>query len=171
MTSGAADIEYWYEKYLPLVLRRCRSMLRNDEDAFDAAQDVFLRALRAEGLSDEFPSALLYTIATRVCLNRLRWRARHGEMSGTFDETDFPAQDRAFEETEARLVLNEILKPVSEETRMMLYLYHVDGLTLEETGRILGMSASGVRKRLLKAQLQLQTAGIVPGTGKGERHA
>jgi RNA polymerase sigma-70 factor (ECF subfamily) len=129
-------------------------MLRSDDDAFDAAQDVFVRALRSRRrIHGAYPSTLLYTIATRVCLNRIRWRRRHaGEDSGgeAFDETAFPVADTAFDEAEARLMTEAILRQASEEMRALLYMYFVDGMSLEETGRILGLSASGVRKRIVK---------------------
>jgi DNA-directed RNA polymerase specialized sigma24 family protein len=74
--------------------------------------------------------------------------ARHaGE---TFDESAFPCADPAYDETEARLVTAAILRQTSEEMWVLRYCYFVDGPRLEETGRILGLSASGVRKRIMK---------------------
>jgi DNA-directed RNA polymerase specialized sigma24 family protein len=37
------DIGVYYEKYLPMVVRRCRGILGDEEDALDTAQDVFDR--------------------------------------------------------------------------------------------------------------------------------
>ena len=69
----AIDVAAWYEKYGPMVIRRCRQILGNGEDALDAVQDVFVNLLKGEEkLDDRFPSSLLYTMATNVCLNRLR---------------------------------------------------------------------------------------------------
>ncbi|MFP4378815.1 MAG: RNA polymerase sigma factor, partial [Spirochaetales bacterium] len=57
-------------------------MLREEEAALDAMQDVFVELLRRENdLTDQAPSSLLYTIATNVCLNRIRKRNRHPETS------------------------------------------------------------------------------------------
>jgi RNA polymerase sigma-70 factor (ECF subfamily) len=127
-------------------------MLGSDDDAFDAAQDVFVRALRAQKrIHGAYPSTLLYTMATRVCLNWIRGKRRHaGDDGAAFDETVFPVVDASFDEAEARLVTEAIMRQVSEEMRTLLYLYFVDGMSLEETGRILGLSASGVRKRIVK---------------------
>jgi len=69
------DIEDCYNKYAPMVFRRCFAMLRDEDDALDAAQDVFVNLLRyRKRLHGQFPSSLLYTIATNICLNRLRRR-------------------------------------------------------------------------------------------------
>jgi RNA polymerase sigma-70 factor (ECF subfamily) len=63
-----------------MVLRRCRQLLRAEDEALDACQDVFVRLIERHGRLDaRFPSSLLYTMATNVCLNRIRDRARRPE--------------------------------------------------------------------------------------------
>ena len=74
------DITAYYEKYAPMVIRRCRRILGNEEDALDAAQDVFVALLGAEKeLRLPYPSSFLYTAATNTCLNRIRQKRRHAE--------------------------------------------------------------------------------------------
>jgi RNA polymerase sigma-70 factor (ECF subfamily) len=149
LVSVAIDVEAYYEKYAPMVYRRCRSMLRNEDDALDAVQDVFIKLINAgKTLQGQFPSSLLYTIATNTCLNRIRWRRRHQEVQDSADELPLPGIDRGFETAEARVVLEGILETESESTRLICYLYHRDGMTLKEIGETVGMSVSGVKKRL-----------------------
>jgi RNA polymerase sigma-70 factor (ECF subfamily) len=142
------EINACYEKYLPMVLRRCRAMLGNEEDARDAAQDVFVKFLRAKNrLHVRFPSSLLYTIATNTCLNRIRWKKRHGE--DHYREEVFPGRhDWAYDQVEVKMIMDTILKTESESTRAMCFMYHIDGMSLREIGEAMGMSISGVRKRL-----------------------
>jgi len=53
-----------------MVLRRCRFLLGEEDQALDTTHDVFVQLLRhRERLSGEHPSSLLYTIATRLSLN------------------------------------------------------------------------------------------------------
>ena len=71
----ALDIEALSLRYGAMVLRRCRRLLRDEDEALDACQDVFVRLLGApERLDGAYPSSLLYRIATNVCLNRIRDR-------------------------------------------------------------------------------------------------
>jgi RNA polymerase sigma-70 factor (ECF subfamily) len=142
------DIRECYEKYMPMVLRRCRRLLRDGDDALDAAQDVFVRLLRGrETLHGQFLSSLLYTIATNICLNRIRWKKRHAEDSReAMDE--FTATERGYDQVEAGMIMNAIFENESGKTRTICYMYHVDGMTLKEIGAALGLSISGVRKRL-----------------------
>ena len=39
------DFSELYQKYAPMVLRRCRAILKDEEKALDAMQDVFLRVM------------------------------------------------------------------------------------------------------------------------------
>ncbi len=56
----AIDIESFYRKYGPMVLRRCRSILKDEESALDAMQDVFVKILKKEKeLTGDSPSSLL----------------------------------------------------------------------------------------------------------------
>ena len=89
----SVDIEGFYQRYAPMVLRRCRALLRHDAKAQDAMQDVFVALLRHQDrLQDEAPSALLLRVATNVCLNRLRTERRFHEL---WTNADKPNHDLA----------------------------------------------------------------------------
>ena len=155
------DISAWYEKYGPMVIRRCRYILRDAEDAQDAVHDVFLNLLRGKNrLHGSYPSSLLYTMATNICLNRLRKKKR--EIPGNFTEMDeikFFYIDEGYNKVEADLLLEEILKDESEINRTIYFMYHADRMTLKEIGGVVGFSVSGVKKRLeaFKARIRLKT--------------
>ena len=146
----AIDITAWYEKYGPMVIRRCRKILRNEDDALDAVHDVFMNLLlKKTRLHDSYPSSLLYTMATNVCLNRLRKKKREilKDFFGEGEAGFFT--DQAYAQVEAEMLLEEILKDESEMNRGIYFMYHADGMTLKEIGEAAGLSISGVRKRLL----------------------
>ena len=68
--------------------------------------------------------------------------------------------DPEFERIENSMLIDVILQDESETTRAMCLMYHVDGMTLREIGDVMGMSISGIRKRLLafntRAKLKLE---------------
>ena len=144
----AIDIAAWYTQYGPMVIRRCRALLRSEDEAMDAVQDVFVNLLRAQGrLHASFPSSLLYTMATNVCLNRLR-RKKWDEDFFSAEEEFFFTADTGFDQVDTELLVKAILKDESEETRTICFMYHADGMTLREIGEAVGLSISGVRKKL-----------------------
>jgi len=143
------DVEALYRKYGPMVLRRCRSLLRDEEKASDAMQDSFVRLLRAkDSLTDEAPSSLLYCIATNVCLNVIR-AERGGRGAGDQELLESIAGcDDVEAMGQARILAEGIFAREEISTRTMAVLHYVDGLTLEETAGRVGLSVSGLRKRL-----------------------
>ncbi len=143
------DVKLLYEKYGPMVLRRCRYLLRNEERALDAMQDTFVQVLRHEKrLNMDAPSSLLYRIATNICLNVLRSERRHPH---TNDEKILMSIVDT-EEHESNIINRRLLDRVfgrePPSTKTMAVLHYVDGMTLQEVSNEVGLSVSGVRKRL-----------------------
>jgi RNA polymerase sigma-70 factor (ECF subfamily) len=158
----SVDIESFYERYGPMVLRRCRALLRNDAKAQDGLQDVFVALLRHQDrLADEVPSALLLRIATNVCLNRLRTERRRPEDAD--DERLLQIAATGGGDHEGMAVARDLLAklfraddPLAASTQTIAVMHLVDGMTLEEVAREAGMSVSGVRKRLRTVRARLQ---------------
>ena len=149
------DIEDYYRRYAPMVLRRCRYLMHDEELAADMMQEVFANLLRhQERLTDVAPSSLLYTMATNLCLNAIKSRQsrRRHTMDVDTTEVDFAWNDPAHAILEAQETLDQIFALEDEKTRTIAWLHYVDRLTLEETAAQAGMSVSGIRKRLRKLQ-------------------
>lgn len=152
-TRLALDVEDLYRRFGPMVLRRCRRLLGDPDAADDAMHDVFVEICRRhDSLVDAGLSSLMYRTATNVCLNRLRSARRRpadpaGDLVGRIVDAE-----AAIGRVDARSVLARLLgrEPESSATIALLHLH--DGLTLEQTAEIVGMSVSGVRKRLRRMQ-------------------
>jgi RNA polymerase sigma-70 factor (ECF subfamily) len=143
------DVEELYRKYGPMVLRRCRSLLRDEEKASDAMQDTFVRLLRGrDRLTGGAPSSLLYCIATNVCLNVIRAEKARPEAGGDEVLDAIAGSDDVEAMGHARILAEGLFAREEPSTRTMAVLHYVDGLTLEETAARVGLSVSGLRKRL-----------------------
>lgn len=136
-----------YERHAAGVLARCRYLLRDDEAARDATQDVFAKALLAlpEFRAQSSPGTWLLRIATHHCLNELRakkarWRDALRELEGQRRVEVEPPERRAL--VRALLLAAE---PEAQEVAVMTY---VDELTQAEVAAQLGRSLPTVRKRL-----------------------
>jgi RNA polymerase sigma factor (sigma-70 family) len=143
------DVEQLYLRYGPMVLRRCRQLLKNEENAVDAMQEVFVRLLtHQESLHGQYPSSLLYRIATNICLNLIRDR----KAQRIEESEDLLGRIAHFDEQETRtlagVILDRMFHHEPASTREIAVSHYVDGLTYPEVAREFRMSASGVRKRL-----------------------
>ena len=150
------DVDAAYRRYGPMVLRRCRRLLREEPKAFDAMQDVFVNLLTHQSrLEDRSLSGLLYRMATNVCLNRIRAESRRPQGSGDLLER-IAATGGTETRAQARLVLGRLFGREKESTQTMAVMHLLDGMTLEEVAREVGLSVSGVRKRLRTLRTHLK---------------
>jgi RNA polymerase sigma-70 factor (ECF subfamily) len=155
------DIESFYVRYGPMVLRRCRRMLKNEQSAHDAMHEVFLKILSNQNrLTGDYPSALLYRIATNVCLNKIRNDRKH-----SLNEYLDILYNKSFfgnhEETSTRNLLAYILEKEKESTRQIAVMYFVNGMTIKEIAVTMNLSTSGVHKHLDKLRRRIRDKGEI----------
>ena len=143
------NVEELYRKYGPMVYRRCYFILKNKEKAADAMQDVFVKLLENQNrLKGDYPSSLLYTMATNICLNLIRSAKSRPE---TADEELLQAiagKDDVEKTTITAVLLERIFRDEQESTRAIAVMHFIDRMTYEEIAGEVGLSVSGIRKRL-----------------------
>ncbi len=151
-TLSMDDFDTLYRQFGPMVLRRCRFLLKNEEKALDAMQDVFIRLIERKEKISEVCSSLLYTMATNVCLNKIRSdKLRSGpEFEVIAEIVEDSNSSLGEEKIETSILLDCIFSDRDSKDRQIAILHYVDGYTLEETAEKMKMSVSGVRKRLTK---------------------
>jgi RNA polymerase sigma-70 factor (ECF subfamily) len=143
------DVEALYRRYGPMVLRRCRQLLKNEDLAADAMQETFLRVLRhRKTLYASYPSSLLYRIATNVCLNMLRTNRRRPAVSVDPLLDGLSGRERMEDRILDSFVLEQVFSHAKKSTRVAAEMHYLEGCTLQETAERVDLSISGVRKRL-----------------------
>jgi RNA polymerase sigma-70 factor (ECF subfamily) len=173
--------EYFYELIKPYqrrVYTAAFSVLRNEAEAEDAAQEAFLKALthirqfRAEA---RFSTWLLQIAVNEALMRR---RRAHPELmepigekqdeEGNYTPRDFadwreiPSQ--TLERKEIRQKLAEAIASLAEKYRQVLVLRDVEHMSIRETAEALGISQASVKTRLLRARLMLRDL-LAPGLG------
>ncbi len=142
-----------------MILRRCRQLLYDENSAKDAMQEVFVQLLRKqETITMEYPSSLLYRMATNISLNMIRSQNRRSEVSCGDTVYQIASYDENFTGSEAHVLLDKIFRREKPSTKLIALYHFVDGMTLEETAKEVNMSVSGVRKRLRLLKERLQSA-------------
>jgi RNA polymerase sigma-70 factor (ECF subfamily) len=146
------------------------TILRNEADAEDAAQDAFLKAFKylAQFRSESRFSTWLIQVAINEA--RLRLRRSHLEImrpiedqeneDGTYTPRDFTdwreIPSEALERKEIREKLVAALGSLAQKYREVFVLRDVEHMSIEDTAQALGISASAVKTRLLRARLMLR---------------
>jgi RNA polymerase sigma-70 factor (ECF subfamily) len=139
-----------------MVLRRCRKLLGDDPSARDAMHDVFVQVLSNRASLDErAPSSLLFRIATNICLNKIRGRRRRSEDADPDLVTQIAEHTEPGDRSTARSILDALFRHEPDDTAVMAVMHLYDKMTLEEVAAEVGMSVSGVRKRLSKLRAKL----------------
>ena len=142
------DIEALYRSYGAMVLRRCRTLLKNEDAAADAMQETFVRVLRSrKNLTASYPSSLLYRIATNVCLNMLRANRRRPTVSADPILDGLSGGENVEDRVLDAFVLEQVFSGARESTRRAAEMHFLEGCTLAETAERVDLSISGVRKR------------------------
>jgi RNA polymerase sigma-70 factor (ECF subfamily) len=150
-----------------LVLRTALRLLGNREDARDAAQDVFVRMFNSlPRFNPERPiEPWLYKITLNVCRDMIRKRARWA--AGSAAETRPVAVFPRPEARERRDLLIRALDRLSERERAAIVLRDFEGITTEETARILNIRQVTVRTLISRARVKLKQA----CAEQGDHHA
>ena len=140
------EISQLYRRLGPLIYRRCLKLLRDPDNARDATQEVFVRALRhAETLkADRECLPWLYRVATNYCLNWIRDR------KSTDDRR--PEEILQAGSGERRLAARQqvisLLDKFDERTRQIAVYSLLDGMTQKEIASVTGLSRKTVGKKL-----------------------
>lgn len=147
MPAQTLELDEIYRRYGAMVRRRCLTILKRDDDADDAAQEVFVRVLRAAAdfRGQASPATWLYRIATNICLNRIRDAKNRERLDKVaFEE---PPPTAPFEAWPRDLALR-VLADFDAATRETVLYAEVEEMTHEEIAQAMGCSASLVRKRI-----------------------
>ena len=141
-----------------IVFSLSLKMLADEEEAKDVVQETFLRAWQAIGRFDPQKSinTWLYTIATRLCLDRLKRRRLIVPLPDDERELRRFASDnngqRQLENREWTAIVRLLAERLSEMQRLAFTLCQLEGLSLQEAETITGVSAKRLKDNLYVAR-------------------
>lgn len=158
------------EKYRQRVWRLAHNVLRDREEAWDVAQDAFIRAYQA--LPSFRGQSAFYTWLFRIVMNlaadRARQRAARGRAFGTerVPEEDWErvmtdqgvAPDSSAAQTEDRERIVKALDTLSDDHRTIIMLSDLEGLSYREIAEVLDVPMGTVMSRLHNARKRLRGA-------------
>jgi len=148
------------ERFRQRVWRICYRLLGNEQDANDAAQEVFVRLFlnRTKFAGRSKYATWVHAIAVRTCLTIRRGRGRRQRHEDTASEEQWEHQQPRQEppSTALSLDLMRMLEILDEEDRAMLILKYAESYDYEELAAIFELSVSACKMRLSRAREKLQ---------------
>ena len=132
--------------------------LRDPEEAADALQEAFISAFRAAGSfrAESQVTTWLHRIVVNACLDRVRRRQARPTVPLPETGPGEPAADGdAMADRETRLVVNEALAALPEEQRVPIVLVDVEGYSVADTAKLLGIAEGTVKSRCARGRAKL----------------
>jgi RNA polymerase sigma-70 factor, ECF subfamily len=169
--------------YQQHVVRTCYSLVRDEQDARDLAQEVFIEILESAGSfrGDAKLSSWIYRIAINKSLNHLkqqkrrqfleriglRFAASDQQPEAAFDVSAPKGADSTLEERDMRNALHHAIKRLPVSQRIAFTLHKYEELSYREIAAVMDVSVSSVESLLHRAKLNLQKS--LSGYYKGNR--
>ncbi|MBQ8187229.1 MAG: RNA polymerase sigma factor [Clostridia bacterium] len=132
-----------------MLYRLALTYMQNSEDAADAVQDVFVKYMTAAPFlrDEEHERAWLIRVTVNRCCDLLRRRKIRSYVS--LDEiTETAAEDPELDSSDVMRCLAKI----PEKNRAAIVLHHLEGFSVDEVSRMLGISQSAVKMRLARGR-------------------
>lgn len=154
------------ECYNQRLYRLARAIVRNDADAEEVLQEAYMRAF--SGIGSFRGEATLATWLSRITINEALGRLRRKRRKERFD-AEFAGQDRAqiipfpsmssSDDPERSMAQRQILQIVEQASDNLPEVYRVvfvarviEGLSIEETAKILDLLPATIKTRLHRAR-------------------
>ena len=135
-------------------------MVRNENDAWDLAQEGFLQAWRSihkfEGRSSFY--TWLYRLTVNLAVDSLRRKGRRVEVE--LDDaipSSLPSPRANYQRTEISEHINAALAQLTPEHRAVIVLKEIEDLQYHEIAEMLGVSVGTVMSRLFYGRKKLQS--------------
>jgi RNA polymerase sigma-70 factor (ECF subfamily) len=144
------DIDLWYQRYGESVHRRCLRLCRNEQQALDLVQEVFLRAHRYRETfrGEASPLTWLFTLADRCFFDTLGEPVRvRGEDLDQLASEELEDFEESFVSQD---LIVRLLSRTDDEVRAIVVHRYFDEMDLDAIAQRLGLNERTVRRKLLR---------------------
>lgn len=139
-----------FERYSDMLYRVALTHTASREDAEDACQDVFIKYCHAKQCFKDEDHIKAWLV--KVCINRCHDISRRRKIRNHLDIDDI--HDVIADDTKAEeyIELTEALGELPDKYKDVIILHYYEGYSIEECTRLLGISLSAAKMRLMRAR-------------------
>jgi RNA polymerase sigma factor (sigma-70 family) len=161
-TQNSSYFSMLYRKYSGKVYGKCISILKHEDEARDAVQDIFVKIMLNLGNFGEKSqfSTWIYSITYNFCIDVIRKKKKDKTL---FSEDIERAPDVAADEVPDEYLLEmdmKYLKQVLEELptgdKMILLMKYQDDMSIKEISDILDKTESAIKMKIKRAKHKAQ---------------
>ncbi len=155
--------------YYSKVYSICYRMLNNTEDAYEQAQETFIKAFKyiKDFKGNCAISTWLYRIATNVCLDFIRKNKKKKVISieqNTFEDlqlkdsliSENPGPEKVAETNAQKQAIKEAMDKMNEKNRLAIILRDFMGLSYDEISDTMKIPVGTVKSRISRARNELR---------------
>lgn len=151
-------------KYQDRVYNTCLGFLKNEEDAEDVAQEVFMQVYKSYDtfLGKSQLTTWIYRISVNKCLEVLRKTKRNQNAAmldiNLIDKADlnFYHPGVTLENKERAAILFNAIEKLPDQQQIAFTLNKVEGLSYDEIGQIMDKSLSSVESLIHRGKSRLK---------------
>jgi len=157
-TQNVAYFDVLYRRYSTKIFGKCISLLKNEMQAQDAMQDIFMKILlnlsKFSGKS-KF-STWIYSITYNFCIDLIRKKKKDksilvDDISRVHDTPDDDIEDRFLLETSVNR-LKVVLEKIPIDDKSVLMMKYQDDMSIRDIGEVLDKSESAIKMKIKRAK-------------------
>jgi len=152
----------YLSKIIPLqdkLYRFARRLLKNEEDAKDAVQEVIIKLWEKCNMIDSTKNieAFAMRVTKNYCIDKLR--TRHIQLvpiKGIFPTQKSLNPDIMLEQKEQVKIVEKIIASLPAKQRAILQLRDIEGMEMQEIAKIMNMKPNNVKVNLSRARKKVK---------------
>ena len=161
-TQNSSFFSILYRKYAGKVYGKCLSILRNEDEAKDAVQDIFVKIMLNLGNFGEKSqfSTWVYSITYNFCIDLIRKRKKEKtlfseDIDRVSDVAEEDVPDEFMREMDIKY-LKQVLEELSTGDRIILLMKYQDELSIKEIADTIDKTESAVKMKIKRAKHKAQ---------------
>ena len=150
------------DRYKDLIFTLCYRIIKDKENAEEAAQDTFLKTYKslAKFKGESKFSSWIYRIAYNTSLDKLKQLKRQITTISTVDVNELNIGNiestlDILESTELKDQIKSSIKKLNSEDAFILTLYYYDDLSMQEIAKITGHKANSIKVKIHRSRQKL----------------
>lgn len=159
--------EHYISEYGKDIYSFCIFLTKNRQEADDLYQDTFLRAMEKDTIKEEHnPKSYLISIAVNLWNNKKRkilWRKKKADIVYDTENIECLQLADQNELVEARVLrkqkileIRSAVRMLPEKMRIVVLMYYMQEMTIDEISKILRLPSGTVKSRLHNARVILR---------------